>query len=91
MATDCVTERIKLFKRGECKHMYELIFTDFSMPGMCGPDLTKILRLLYESEDIAQPYICCISAYDDETFTESAYMAGADLFMVKPAKADQIY
>jgi len=52
--------------------------------------VTQNLRLLCEKEDIAQPYICCISAYDDETFTEVAYMSGVDRFITKPAKVEEI-
>ena len=60
--------------------MYKLIFMDYSMPEMDGVETTMaILRLCAEKASLinnAQPYVCCLSAYQDNTYMAKAMKYG---------------
>ena len=70
--------------------VYDLILLDFSMPQMDGPATAKAIRELLAGKVLAQPYICCCSAYNDETFVDQAYSAGMDYFLTKPVSSEQL-
>lgn len=64
--------------------MYQIVFLDFSMPGMDGPEVaTKLIQVLKES-NIEKPNICCCTAYSEESFKRKALAVGMDQFMTKP-------
>ena len=50
--------------------MYKIIFLDYSMPDMDGPQVSRELKHIFMEERIESPFICCLSAY-----TEAAYQA----------------
>jgi len=65
--------------------MFDVVFTDYSMDGMNGPELAMRIRLLYDEFNATkQPYICCCSAYNEDSFMDAAFEAGIDQFLVKP-------
>ena len=43
--------------------------------------------MLYDEEDIRQPYIVCCSSYTDESFANRAFLSGSDNFYAKPIDA----
>jgi CheY-like chemotaxis protein len=64
---------------------YDLILTDLRMPAMDGIELLRILRRLS-----VRSHIILITAYGDvQTFTDAMEL-GADAFVHKPFKVDQI-
>lgn len=70
--------------------MYKIIFLDYSMPDMNGPEVaTKIRSMLAKQFAgremvVNRPFIICNTAYVDEVFKERALSAGMDLFVNKP-------
>ena len=70
--------------------MFKLVFLDFSMPDLDGPDVARLIRATLKEQEIAQPFICCCSAYSDESFFEKAFSAGMDKYLVKPVSAEEI-
>lgn len=72
---------------------YRLIFMDYSMPLMDGIETTQaIIEAVrergYDPRNTNEsPYICCLSAYDEESYIEKAMKAGMHQFMTKPADA----
>ena len=64
--------------------MYRIIFLDYSMPEMDGPQVSlEIYRILGEAQ-ISIPYICCCTAYTEASFQVRARQAGMDQFLSKP-------
>ena len=53
---------------GESTEMYKLIFLDYSMQGMDGPEVAQKIRQMLDEANIAQPFICCCTAYVEETY-----------------------
>ena len=67
--------------------MYKIIFLDYSMPGMDGPQVSRAIRKFFlENEDqgVDEPLIFCVTAYSEATFKREAFMAGMDKFLSKP-------
>ena len=88
-ALSTIEERIRAVERGTTNHRYfKVIFTDYSMPGMNGPELMGRIRFLYQdlvAEENAQPYLICCSSYTEERFEDEArFIGGADQFIHKP-------
>ena len=48
--------------------MYKIIFLDYSMPDINGPEVAQEIRLLIEKASIPQPLIYCCSAYSHEYY-----------------------
>ena len=42
------------------------------------------------AKDLPQPYICCCTSYDEDSYTELAYEAGMDKLMTKPVNSDKL-
>lgn len=59
---------------------YEVILTDWKLPGMDGVEVTREIRSRYG----AVPHILMISAADNSDLEERARQAGVDAFIVKP-------
>ena len=64
--------------------MYKLIIIDYSMSGMNGLQVLKELRTILTEAGIEMPFICCCSAYTENSFITKALAAGADEFLSKP-------
>ena len=52
----------------EAANMYKIIFLDYSMDGMDGPDVAIKIRRLVQEANLCQPIICCCTAYSEVTF-----------------------
>ena len=50
------------------REMYKLIFVDYCMQGMDGPEVAQKIRKMLDEENIEQPFICCCTAYVEETY-----------------------
>ena len=59
---------------------------DYTMPIYNGIEATKIIRkfLKQNAPDLPQPYICCLTSYDDEALKKKAIRAGMNAFAIKP-------
>ncbi len=93
-AIKLVESRLELLKSGEAP-MYQIVFLDYSMPEMDGPQVAlgmqKIIAqsgLVIADED--QPYVCCFTAYDKASFKSSALEAGMHRFLKKPMKLAEL-
>lgn len=64
--------------------MYRILFCDYSMPDLTGPEVTKIVLADLHKNNIRIPYICCCTAYSHQSFQQTALEAGMDQFMTKP-------
>ncbi len=65
-----IQDRIQKVKEGTGE-IYKVILMDFSMPVMDGPTTAMELRKVIAANDIEQqPYICCCSAYTEDSFIE---------------------
>jgi len=58
-----------------------LILLDYSMPGMSGPEVARVIRA---SPPVAHIPIIVLTASADEAHVEEAFAAGADDYIVKP-------
>ena len=65
---------------------------DFSMPFCDGPTATRQIRELIDGHfnDLKQPFICVLTAYNDENTRKVAEEAGCDKFFVKPVFKTQL-
>ena len=78
--------------------LYELIIIDFSMPETRGYEVAKevrksVAKLLedikklgpqFQNLGLRQPYLVCLSAYDDKFFRQIAIEAGMHEYILKP-------
>ena len=70
---------------------YRLIFMDYSMPILDGIQTTRLIQQLMVDRGLDPnninecPYICCLSAYVEDSYVENALSAGMHNFMTKPA------
>ena len=48
--------------------MYKLIFLDYCMQDMDGPEVALEIRRMLSEANIEQPFICCCTAYIDESY-----------------------
>ena len=77
-AVSLFEQRIELAKKGVAK-MYKIIFLDYSMPIMDGPQVAKRMRhLCKDLEGHDAPYICCCTAYAEASFKVTALISGMD-------------
>ena len=71
--------------------MYQLILMDYSMPVIDGPTATRAIRsYLSAYSPRQQPFICCLTAYTEQSFIDTAMEAGSDDFTNKPMKKDTL-
>ena len=86
-----VKQRYLDVEAGRQLQPYKLIFMDYSMPILNGIESTKLIRKCvreygYDPDNKAEsPYICCLSAYNEQSYIDKAFEAGMDNFMTKPA------
>ncbi|MDE6406065.1 MAG: response regulator [Lachnospiraceae bacterium] len=66
---------------------YEVILTDWKLPGMDGIEVARAIRSRYG----AAPRILMISAADNSDIEEQARQAGVDAFIVKPLFKSTLY
>ena len=52
--------------------MYKIIFLDYSMPEMDGPQVSLEINRILGEEQIMVPYICCCTAYTEASFQTRA-------------------
>lgn len=65
------------------KEYFDIIITDYSIPGMNGIDLTKIVRLLY-------PHALIIGISGTHCDGKDFLTAGADTFLSKPFQLQEL-
>ena len=72
--------------------MYKLIFIDYSMPLMDGPQTAvKIREALSERAGFKMnPFIICCTAYGEAMFKNQALASGMDAFVTKPLKHTEL-
>ena len=60
---------------------------DYSLGvGLDGPEVAVLVRKMIGEANLEQPYICCCTAYTEESFKNKAFEAGMDDFLTKPVK-----
>ena len=70
--------------------LYSLILLDYSMPEMDGFQCVQAIKETikvhqnHTLEFVPQPYLCCVTAYQQEKFLENARNAGFDSVLIKP-------
>ena len=64
--------------------MFKLILMDYCMPCMDGLETAQKIRKLISSKGLAQPHICCASAYSGPNFVSEALNSGMDSYIAKP-------
>ena len=67
-ALEKIQNRLNDMKQGVSREMYKLIFVDYCMQGMDGPEVAQKIRKMLDEENIEQPFICCCTAYVEETY-----------------------
>jgi DNA-binding response OmpR family regulator len=65
---------------------YDVLITDWMMPGMAGPDLCRKVR----AEHGDRCYVMLLTALSGEAHVRSAIDAGADDFLTKPLDRNQL-
>ena len=69
------------------REMFQLIIMDYAMPFCNGVQATIKIRKFFDKKapkDARQPFICCLTSYNDLSFKTDAINAGMDGFMTKP-------
>ena len=65
--------------------MYKLILLDYSLgDGFDGPEVAREIRKTVSSAALSQPYICCCTAYTEDSYMQEAFEAGMNDFLNKP-------
>ena len=71
--------------------LYDIIFMDYSMPGLDGLQTTAEIRKICKANNIkARPMIICLTAYTEEEYRRRALESGMDDFMTKPITNDKL-
>ena len=77
-------EAIRILRQRQCR----IVFTDWEMPEMDGPELCRTIR----SEAFhGYVYIILLTSKASETFIVDGLRAGADDFMSKPVDKQELY
>lgn len=63
----------------------DIILMDIKMPGINGIEATEIIKKNYKDK-----YIIILTAYDDFHFAQNAIKAGANDYLLKPARPEEI-
>ena len=67
--------------------MYKIIFLDFSMPDIDGPQVARMIREYFKENyrfKVNEPKIFCVTAFQEATFMRQAFLSGMDKFLTKP-------
>ena len=64
--------------------MYRVIFMDYSMPECDGCESTRQIRRYLDENCLSQPYICCLTAYTEDSYRKTSKDAGMDTLLIKP-------
>jgi len=72
---------LEMYDAGE----FDLVVTDLNLPGMDGFDLTKQLKKPHRN-----PSVIAVTAYQHQTYIESAYRAGVDHLLHKPLDPEEL-
>ena len=73
------------------KRMYRLILMDYSMPICDGPSAIREIRgYLSTSQPDQNPFICCLTAYSEQSFIDRAKEAGSDDYATKPVNINTL-
>ena len=85
-AIDMVKRRIELVQEDKATRyqVFKLILLDYSMPEMNGPEVAVEIRRIVGEAGLDQPYICCCTAYGDESYRQEALASGMNDFITKP-------
>ncbi len=67
-------------------HPYDLVLMDIQMPEMDGIEATKIIRKRWPQG----PKIIVVTSYSGETLRDICFNAGADDFLNKPVKIEEL-
>ncbi|HVU99559.1 MAG TPA: two-component regulator propeller domain-containing protein [Puia sp.] len=67
---------------------FDLIITDYQMPGMDGIALVREIKTLLTGP--AQPFILMLSSIERNIYREEAKDIGIDMFLTKPVLVDQL-
>ena len=70
--------------------MYRIIFLDYNMPDINGPEVAQEIRFLIEKASIPQPLIYCCSAYSHEYYYKQATQKGMNGFITKPVASKDL-
>ena len=71
--------------------MYKLILLDYSLGGnFDGPDVAKSIRHVIKQAGLSQPFICCCSAYTEDSFKQKALQAGMNDYLTKPVTQERL-
>ena len=70
--------------------MYKLLILDYSMVGMDGPQFMVELRKGFKKIGLEMPFVCCCSAYVEESYKEKALSTGMDMYLSKPFNVKQL-
>ena len=70
--------------------MYKIIFLDYSMQGMDGPEVAIQIAHIVQNANLQLPTICCCTAYEGESFKQKAFAAGMQYYLLKPVSSNQL-
>ena len=90
IALELIESRINQARPSEVPKLYDLILLDYSMPHLDGPKTARLIRKMLAAKGLPQPYICCCTSYDEDSYCEVAYEAGMDKLMTKPVNSDKL-
>ncbi len=68
------------------KHVYDLVLMDIQMPEMDGIEATKIIRKRWPQG----PKIIVVTSFNPEICREQCFCAGADDFINKPVRMNEL-
>ena len=81
MAVDNGLDALSSFK----KDHYDMVFTDFRMPGMSGAEVTRAIKACS-----SQTPVVVVTGWDPEIFKEELACAGVDHIIQKPFDMDDV-
>ena len=70
--------------------MYKVVFLDYSMPEMDGPQVASEIRQILDMSGLEVPYICCCTAYGEAAIKKLALDAGIDHVLTKPIEYGEL-
>jgi len=81
--------REAIFELENAQKPYDLVLTDYKMPGMDGIETTEHIKKLNELSRI--PVIIMVSAYSREEVRKRAACTGVDAFLIKPVERSLLF
>lgn len=70
------------------REAYDVVLMDVQMPGMDGPEVTRLVRA--RSQQVHQPWIIALTAHAMKGDAERFIAAGMDAYLSKPLKLDEL-